>query len=322
VIGSLGVMSVVAGAFVLAQSRTPRSVVPTDVDLGIVHPGQIVDAAIPVENTGRAPLHILRVRPCCGVSVLSRIPLEIPARSAGIVRVRVRGHAACKPVRGNIFLEMDDESQPCALVGIKGDADPSLPLVWPNNVLLGYTVPGQEFTDVLQIRPREKDDYPRHVAASTSLVHPSLRKSREGLYAVDLEVAADATQGGIAEFLYVTMNSSENPNVIVPFSVHIERALQVRPAHLCFGLVDGQEMISRTIQLRRIDVGWELLEVSADDSAGCVELRLEPTGEGTWRLHVSLDPSQMPDILDSHISVRGNKGEVIRIPLLAARRPD
>lgn len=319
-VGLAGVIVISAIWLSAHLSARPRLAV-SDVDLGSYIPGQTLERAVCIRNEGRRALAIYAVEPCCGMTVPFGFPTAVGPRSAAYVVVRLDTPASYGPIGATLTLRTNDPRNTLAHVAIRATPDDSI-TVSPTRVDLGYVVAGSTFAGVSIIKVAESWAVPPVAVASTPDLTVSLRQSADGKNVqIDLGIAEGTPRGTLHEYLYVKTGVTRQPNVIIPVLATIERGLRPRPRQVYFGLVTGTRAVSRRIALEVIGSGWDSPHVESVACEG-MEARLARTGDGRLGLCVSLDPTQMTQTVNSHITLSSGTGDSIEIPVIAVRKDD
>ena len=319
-VGLAGVVVISAIWLFAHLSGRPRLAV-SDVDFGSYIPGQTLERVVCIRNKDRRALAIYAVEPCCGMTVPFGFPATVGPRSVAYVVVRLDTPASYGPIGATLTLRTNDPRNTLAHIAIRATPDDSV-TVRPTRIDLGYVVAGSTFADVSTIAVAERWAAAPVAVASTPDLTASLRQSADGKdVQIDLRIAEEAPRGALHEYLYVKTGVARQPNVIIPVLATIERGLRPRPQQVYFGPVAGAGAVSRRIALEVIGSGWDTPHVESVACEG-MEARLARTGDGRLELCVSLDPTQMTQTVNGHITLSSGTGDSIEIPVIAVRKGD
>lgn len=296
----------------------PRLVV-SDVDIGTYIPGQTIERAIRLENRGWRSLTIHGAIVCCGMSLPGGFPKNIAPRSTNFIVVRVPTPREYTALEQKIALTTNDRTNPVSRITIRGKPDTSFTAT-PTIIDLGYIVAGDRFPGVSTIRMVNNEKRLLNIVTSSPNIRASFRESSEnGAIEIDLETAEETRRGKLQEYIYIRTGIPSQPNVIISILGKVERGLRPRPEQAFFGVVKSKTAVSRRISLEVIGQGWETVQVEPPACDG-IEARLEQKDKKRFELHLSLDPSRIPQRLNSFVTLRGSSGDTMQIPILAVRK--
>jgi len=296
----------------------PKLIV-SDLDLGVFIPGQVVERALSIENRGWKSLVINDVKTCCGVTLPFDYPKKIRPCSTAFVVLRVHLPFTYSPWNKSFLLETNDRHNPATKIHIRAQPDPAFKTE-PPSVNMGYIISGKRFADIARIHTSAETRLSRYITASAPYLKPSLREvASSGCYTIDLEVSKNAPRGKVKEYLYAKTDTPRKRVIIVPFSTTIERGLRARPEQVFFGVVGGEVVISQHVRLKVISPQWKTFEIEPSDYNGFTAEVVQKNND-TFDLHVSLDPTKIPQRLNSFVSLRSPSGDTVQIPILAVRK--
>jgi len=223
------------------------------------------------------------------------------------------------PWHKTLLLETNDRHNPSRKIHIRAQPDLALKIV-PPAVDMGYIISGKNFADVAKIRTTAETKLSRYITASVPYLKPSLREvASGGCYTIDLEVSKNAPRGKVKEYLYTKTDTLRKRIIIIPISATIERGLRPRPEQVFFGVVGGEAVISRYIRLKVISPQWKTFEIKPSDYNGFTAKIFQKSND-TFELHVSLNPTKIPQQLNSFVTLRSSSGDTLQIPVLAMQK--
>jgi hypothetical protein len=285
-------------------------------DIGMFLPFGAVDRPILIQNAGKRAVAISNVRTCDGVRLPQGFPKTIPPQSAVALIVCVRGADA--PVEKTITLETDDAARPFVDCVIRGEPDLGVPYA-VDGITLGKLTAGQVCPRVWQIENACGLGTACHVVASSPHVVPVIREMKEtGSFAVDIQISANAPRGKMAWYLFATTGVPARPFLAAECKAEIIRGARLSPENAFFGMVPGETVAARTIDIEVLDSQWETVAVDPPQEK-CLSVKVVKTEPRKYHLEVSLDPREMPEALHATVTVHNGRGDGLQIPVLAVR---
>lgn len=285
-------------------------------DIGLFLPFEAVDRPIVIQNCGERAVAISNVRTCDGVRLPLGFPRAVPPRSAVALLVRVRGADA--PVEKTITLETDAATQPTVDCLIRGEPNLAVPYA-VDSITLGKVTAGQACPRVWKVVNACALGTACHVVASSPHVVPVIREMKEtGSFDVDIRISESAPRGKMVWYMFATTGVPARPFLVAECNADIIQGARLRPENAFFGVVPGEAVAVRTLDIEVLDPQWETVEVGPPREK-CLGIRLVKVEPRKYRLQVSLDPREMPETLHDSVTVRNGRGDCLTIPVMALR---
>ncbi len=285
-------------------------------DIGLFMPFETVDRPIVIQNCGKRAVAISDVQTCDGVRLPLGFPKAVPPQSAVALIVRVSGSDA--PVKKTIILETNDATQPTVDCVIRGEPNLAVPYAI-GAVTLGKVTAGQACPRVWRIENTCGSGTACNVVASSPYIVPVIREMKQtGSLDVDLQISAKAPRGKMVWHIFATTGVPARPFLVAECNAEIIRGARVSPENAFFGMVQGETMASRAIDIEVLDAEWETVEVNPprEKCLAVKTVRVEPR---RYSLQVFLDPREMPETLHDTVTVHNGRGDCLPIPVMAVR---
>ena len=226
-----------------AADGSPKITVDNSVfDFGAIAQGAPVEHLFTINNAGSDPLKIERLNPSCGCTAASLSAQIIdPGNSATIRTVfDTTGFQGYKVKTVRVY--SNDPQQPSIVLTLKGSVIPDVvvdpPRIFFGNVKKGsaasitVTVAGSEQNTVkiLDVDSRSSDLVLK--VEDTKTDHGSGKK-------ITVNLKEDLPVGTIRSRIAVKTSSEKNPVVQIPIFAKIVGEVQMVPADVSFGLIEG-----------------------------------------------------------------------------------
>jgi hypothetical protein len=306
-------------SYLPTKNMSALPLVVEDLKLGRIIQGEKLERCLKIQNTGPTDICILGARTCCGVTVLSDFPLNIPSKSSTMIAFRILAPLSNDLFEKLVCFETNNKRQPLVSIRISGEPDRRL-VITPTAARLGFIKAGNEIKKILKIDAEDSNNcLIKHVAASTPFLTPVLQKAEkeQGVW-INMKVSPDTPRGEISEYIYLRTTIPERLNITVPVSVVIEKGVRIHPQSFYFGKVYENHKISRELFLNIIDSDWYNPKIEAKRQVG-VEASLAKIDETTYKLKCSITPLDIPNVLNTIIRVKNSNGDSIDIPLIAVK---
>jgi hypothetical protein len=217
-----------------------------------------------------------------------------------------------------IAFETDDPSHSLIECLIKGEPDFSAPYAI-QNVGCGKITPGQVVHGFWQVFKGSGPDLTCQAVTTVPYIRVFVEQAdAQGNVKLALEVSADAPRGELHGFIFVTTGVRANPSVSAEFHAEVERGIRMYPEHAYFGPVTGDTPVSREVTLEMLEPGWDVIQVNSPEQK-CLEAKIEQVDHRQYKLKVFLDPTNMPQILKSNVTIRDGSGDSLQVPVFAMR---
>jgi len=285
-------------------------------DIGTFVPFRATERSIMIENPGRRLITIKEVHTCCGISLPYGFPKTIHPQSTAAMVVRV--HGSDSPLEKAITLKTDDPAHSVVKCVIRGNPDYSVPYA-PGYVMTGKVVAGQKIASVWKIFKGNGPELACNVFSSSKYITPVVQEiDQHGNVEIGIKVSTDAPRGKLAGFLFGITGVEACPTFTARFETEIARGLWPHPENIFFGRVNDKAVVSRSIDLEVIESGWNTVEVDRP-SEECLNTQIIRVGQNKYKLHVSLNPEKMPQILNTVLTLHDHNGDSLQIPVIAAQ---
>jgi hypothetical protein len=285
-------------------------------DIGMLMPFETVDRPILIQNRGKRAIAISHVRTCPGVRLPLGFPQAIGPQSTVALIVRVRGSDAL--VEKTITLETDDTTCPAVDGVIRGEPNLAVPYA-VDGITLGKVTAGQTCPRAWQIANACGLGTACHVVTSSPHVEAVIHERNEtGNLDVDIQIRENAPRGKLVWYMFATTGVPARPFLVARCNAEIIRGARVSPESAFFGIVPGETVASRTIDIEVLDPQWETVEVEPPREK-CLGVKVVKAEPHKYTLQVSLDPREMPETLQAMVAVHNGSGDGLQIPVLAVR---
>jgi len=308
------------------SALVPRLVV-SDIDLDACKSARTLERALRLENRGSGELLIHDAKVCCGISLVGDFPKRISARSTDVIVLRIPIPDGPLTFKKSFALYTNDPRDPEKVVSVRGTSD--MPIyVSPPSIDLKHIVAGEQVAKAAVTMIPDNKEVTFSLVTSSPNIQASFPRrvpvtrfgNREyGMFEMDVGVDKETPRGPLQEYILLKTGIAGRPYVVVPVKGMVERGLRVRPEQIFFGMVRGESIVTRSIRLEVIGPGWDSIKIEPSGFPG-IAAKLQKKGEKKFELHVSLDPSRMPEQLKSYITLEDSSGDTLQIPLLAVRK--
>ena len=119
-----------------AAARAGVEFFPSECDFGELGPLESADRIVTVRNTGTSPVHILRVRACCGAEASVSADTLGPSETADI-RISIAPGTRGGRFRKTVTVVSDDPGRPIATIAVVGSVRNSVPSLRGDEVVFG-----------------------------------------------------------------------------------------------------------------------------------------------------------------------------------------
>ena len=268
-----------------AAEGSPRIGVDSSVfDFGAIAQGSPVEHLFTINNTGTDPLKIERLNPSCGCTAASLSTQTIdPGNSATIRTVfDTTGFQGYKVKTVRVY--SNDPQQPSIVLTLKGSVIPDVvvdpPRVFFGNVKKGsadsitVTVAGSEQNTVkiLDVDSRSSDIALK--VEDTKTDHGPGKK-------ITVKLNENLPVGTIRSRIAVKTSSEKNPVIQIPVFAKITGEVQMVPADVSFGLIEGplnQEAVQRVTMESTAGHPVRILSADSDNPDVAVEVNSPEDG--------------------------------------------
>jgi hypothetical protein len=304
VVGRIGIL----GESAHAEANRPRVGVESAMfDWGSVAQGSKVTHDFTIKNSGDIDLVLQRIVPSCGCTAASLSSDRIPPGGQGMVRVELDTAGFSGSQQKMVRLFTNDPAEPYSTLTMKGVVEPDV-LVEPNRLVFPDIVrtdfKGPVFAEfTLKVRPGSPVTL-SDVATYSKVV--LIDKQDGGLKQRTVRVAIDprAPNGELRERVVVNLAGGVVTSMSVPVIASIRGAVQVKPATVSFGLIEGTALISKKVQIEN-SAATPLAIRSLESDSDAVQARFNVVKEGRiFDIEVTVDPAKVSKNLRASVTIK------------------
>lgn len=289
-----------------AQQQGPRIELPEPVfAFGSVAEGARVKHDFVVRNAGGSDLVIHQVVPACGCTAASPAQSIVKPGEQTTVHVEFDSTGFSGDKSKATRINTNDAESPSVFITLRGYIEPSL-VVQPQRIMFGEierSDDGSMPTRDLIIEARGNTTI-AGVSSLSRQVTITERSSSPQRRELSVSLSPEVLNGELRERLVVDLaGEGGNRSINVPVMGMVRGSIQLKPAMLSFGILEGSALIERSARIENTSRGQlKILEVSSDNPA--VEVTVRPVQAGKVSvLKVSVDPSKVQRDLRSSITI-------------------
>ncbi len=236
-------------------------------DFGTVPKGEKINATFEVRNTGKAPLEISQVRPTCGCTV-ANFDRTIAPGATGKVVAEVDTTGFSGPISKVVLVFCNDPANPQVNLVIKADVRSFVEVLPRPLIIFRSVLQGESATEKVTLASADGSDF--KVESATASGGPYKLAVRElpekervadrkgSQYELTVTVPADAPEGMLNHKIIVKTTSPKAPEVTINVTGAVRPVVQVIPAEVNFGTVDGTALVGRNVLIINNRQGAEL----------------------------------------------------------------
>ncbi|MCB0317664.1 MAG: DUF1573 domain-containing protein [Bdellovibrionales bacterium] len=295
------------------ETQAPKIKITEPVfDFGTVTQGSKVEHSFNLVNEGNADLQIQRVIPSCGCTASTASKDVLAPGEEGMIETSfdTTGFSGSKTKTVRVYT--NDIDNPIIMLSLKGEIEPDV-IVEPKRVFFGEVIKGlnpgglqQEIT--IKVKENSEVNLGDIKVYSKNVEIKELKSSnKEKKLLVSLK--PDAPVGELRERAVVSLTGARRQSVNIPIFASVKGNLRVDPRTLSFGIIEGDEMIKRSVKLENL--GSEKIELtgieSSEDSVG-VKYKELKKGK-IYQIDVSIDPKTLTKDLRASVKVSTNSKE-------------
>ena len=300
-----------------AIAAAPRAVVEKPVvDVGKVKKGEPIRHAFTVRNRGDAPLEISEVKPSCGCTVAEYDDVIAPGGS-GRVEVVVETDSFGGGIAKSVTVFTNDVANPKINLVVK--ALVREPVVARPGYARFMTVQGQAVDS--NVQTISATDGSEIEVLSVSSPYPYLKAtySREegGPWRVELSLDRGAPAGPMADYVVVTTDHPEQPQVKIAVSGLVRPIISVAPRVADFGRREVAEPQSKSLEVKNLGTAEVQVTEVVSDVAG-LDAALEAVEEGRhYRINLTLTDAVPKGDFEGSLTIKTSSARqpVVQIPL-------
>ncbi len=246
-------------------------------DFGTVPKGEKLRATFDVRNTGKAALEISQVRPTCGCTV-ANFDRTIAPGTTGKVVAEVDTTGFSGPISKVVLVFCNDPATPQLNLVIKADVRSFVEVLPRPLIIFRSVLQGESATEKVTLVSADGSDFkvegaaasggPYKVAIRELPAKERLADHKGSQWELTVTVPADAPEGMLNHKIVVKTTSPKAPEVTINVTGAVRPVVQVIPAEVNFGTVDGAALVGRNVLIINNRQGSELqlTDVKVDDS--------------------------------------------------------
>jgi hypothetical protein len=295
-----------------AQSEElPRIVIPeAEWNFGEISQGERVRHTFAIENKGNAPLHISKVVAACGCTAALMESDTVAPGEEGKLQVEFDSTGFSGEKFKSIRLFTNDPKESIAMVSLQGFIEPDI-FIEPKRVLFGEVIQGSADSSsrsrdvVIRVRDGKNAQIGTLQATGSGIqVEELSRNQRELKFRVSLD--ADAPPGELRRRIVVGLRGAERRAVNIPVFATVQGALRVQPPTLGFGVLEGQQPISRKVRVESLtDDKISIVSIRSQHPAVTVR-QISEAQSKVYTIEVTVDPKKVQRDLRASITVKTN----------------
>ena len=305
---------------------------PAVLDLGQVGTGQVYTGTFTIENKGRMPLSVERLKVSCTCTIAEMCTSPIaPGRKASI-KLHVQAPYAEKGFASSLTIQTNDPANPQADLHIQGQAV-SVLKVAPLTLLFGDVsvrdLPATKRLTVLPGKLANPGAMERlDVTCNNEDVTTTMCRV-EGQVAVEVTICPNTPLGVLQDRIRLTLKGRDDYVMDVPLVAAIKGDYQVNPASFVFGNVVSGVSATQQCQISPVDNEDEVevvrIKSNREQSGDSLAFEVERIpGKATVKARFTAGPGR--GVLEGTvwIKVARNKGlqsQYLRAPILAIVGP-
>lgn len=306
----VALLAVSGGAGVSAQADSGKPKVSIDAatfDWGSVSQGTKVTHDFVVKNSGDIDLVLQRIVPSCGCTATSTSADRIPAGGQASVHVEVDTSGFVGGKEKMVRLFTNDPQVPYSTLTMRGVIAPDVMveparLVFPELSRGAFTKPvAADF--VVKVRPGSPVTIGEITTFSKFI---SVVKQTGSDRERSIQVALDpkAPNGEIRDRIVVSLKGAAVSAITVPVIGSVKGDIQLKPATLSFGVIEGSAVISKRVRLENAGEKPVTLRAVETDS-DALKARFEMVKPGKiFDIQVDVDPRKVTKDLRATVSVK------------------
>ena len=236
--------------FAVAQDKPKITALETVFKFSEVSEGDKVEHTFQIRNDGTAPLAIQDVRPDCGCTVVKLEQKTLnPGETAEILAsFDTSGFQGMKSKLVRIYSNDSDHSP--LILKIEGKISAQL-IVTPTQIYFGNIVAEKGPKKKLEVQVGEKYKILGVESSSPRIIVTSQNNEAGNKATIGVSLSPETEQGPFRGDVLVRTSMKDRPVIHVPVFAIIEGDIQVFPAEISLGLIEGPltEPIEKTVKI-------------------------------------------------------------------------
>jgi len=284
-------------------------------NFGSVSQGTTVEHRFKFKNSGGGHLVIQRIVPACGCTASTLDTEVFAAGESGVLQVRfdTSGFSGEKVKTFRVYT--NDPSQLSLVLSLRGIVEPEV-VVEPRRVFFGDVISGEGASRDVTVRIRE--------GSSVQIQNLQLHSNNFTLQEIEtgsnyrvmrVILQPEVRPGEIRERIVVGLRGDRRQSVNIPIYASIKGPIQMNPASLSYGILEGQEPLLRRVRIENLGKpDFEITQINSRHKSIKVEKRTIQPGR-IYELEVSLDPTSIQREVRSAIEITTNHPDQQRLSL-------
>lgn len=284
------------GSFQAEELPSPKiSIDDLSHNFGTVSEGTIVKHSFKVKNEGNADLIIQRLVPSCGCTASNADSDLIKAGTEGAVNVEFDTTGFSGDKLKSVKLYSNDSERPSVLLTLKGIVEPEI-IIEPRAVIFENVLKGSKRVQEVIVRAASGSKAKiLNVTSSSQKLDLQIKEKSNSRILLAVSLNNDNLKlGEIRERLVVNYSNNGSQEYLnIPVFAVVEGQIKVSPPVLSFGIIEGKEIIKRSLKIEsRGTSSFNLKSIVSNHPA--VTATIKPVQPGKiFVVEVALDPKKV-----------------------------
>jgi len=284
-------------------------------NFGSVSQGTTVEHRFEFKNSGGGHLVIQRIVPACGCTASTLDSEVFASGESGMLQVKfdTSGFSGEKVKTFRVYT--NDPSQSSLVLSLRGIVEPEV-VVEPRRVFFGDVISGEGGSRDVTVRVREGSSVQiRNVQLHSNNFTIQEIEAGSNYRVMRVTLQPEVRPGEVRERIVVGLRGDKRQSVNIPIYASIKGPIQMNPASLSYGILEGQEPLLRRVRIENLGKSdFEITQIDSRHKSIKVEKRTVQPGR-IYELEVSLDPSSVQRELRSAIEITTNHPDQKRLSL-------
>lgn len=276
-------------------------------NFGTVMQGDVVQHNFALHNDGEAELIIERIVPGCGCTATKLDADVIKPGASGRLQISFDTKGFSGQKERIISVYTNDFVEPSVRLLLKGKIDTSIVVTPPrvafNNVVRGVADPRNSQEVLVKIKSSEQNLELTDLISTSEHLEVDELESSPRRKRLRVSVVGDAPEGALREQILIGLKGGSRPNINIPVYASVKGLLRLQPRSLSFGILEGEQPVSRAARLKSLAPGdVKIKEIKVDNPAVSVESMTAKAGSA-YVIKVLVNPSQLEEDLRETIEI-------------------
>jgi hypothetical protein len=272
-------------------------------DFGAVAEGTRVKHDFTIENQGTGDLAIEQIVPGCGCTAAAagaslikpgeKTVLHIEFDSTGFVGEKSKGTR----------INTNDPETPSSFVTVKGIVEPDLK-VEPKRINFGEISRSGDTSPVRVTVSSLRGAPVGAISTLSKAIEVSNISGSDTEKSFSVRLSPKAQLGELRDRVGVVLgNGAAARQISIPVTGTVMGAIQVRPAQVAFGILEGDTPLERSVKVENAgSTPVELRDIQTDNPAVQVEKKVMQAGK-VWVLKIKVDPAKVRKALNATVTL-------------------